>query len=304
MSDSIKVFFLSILASAMSYGQELKNQISVQHDKDFLFAIDRYYTTGTSLNYDRLIASNFLLKKTSVASIQLTFTLGQETYTPRELFENNFDLLERPYAGYLFGRFNVSQAREKSILNLFVEAGLAGEQSLAGKFQIAYHELINEFIPTWEGEIGNSAHINIGANYGRDFYVSNSNILKHIALESTVALGTRDVYAQQEATAFFGRRASTYNSAAFGRLSDVQEFYGYAGVGVRYVLLNALISGHPFRDNSPFVLDEVPFLLRFKAGLAYRGSRNTYELGYHFQTKQTEREGRSQYTVFKFARRF
>lgn len=304
MRDSFKFLVFFILGNVVSFGQESRNQISVQHDNDFLFAIDRYYTAGTFLSYDRLIESDFLLKKTEFAPIQLSFTLGQETYTPRELFETDFDRLERPYAGYLFGKFQVSQAKEKSIFRLSAEVGLAGEQSLAGKFQVAYHDLIDEFIPTWAGEIGNSAHINFGANYVWDYDVHNSNLLKHIALESTVALGTRDIYAQQEATAFFGKRASTYDSSAFGRLSDTHEFYGYGGLGVRYVVLNALIAGHPFGDDSPFVLDETSLLFQFKAGLVYRGARNTYEIGYRFQTKQTVREGKSQYTVFKFSRRF
>ncbi|WP_236642056.1 lipid A deacylase LpxR family protein [Dokdonia sinensis] len=304
MRDSFKFLLLFILGSSFSYGQESRHQISVEHDNDFLFAIDRYYTAGTFISYDRLIESDFLLKKTEVAPIQLSFTLGQETYTPRELFETDFDRLERPYAGYLFGKFQISQGNKNSIFRVSTELGLAGEQSLAGKFQVAYHELINEFIPTWAGEIGNSAHINLGANYVRDYDVLNSNLFKHFALESTLALGTRDIYAQQEATAFFGNRSRAHNSSAFGRLSDGQEFYGYGGLGVRYVLLNALIAGHPFGDDSPFVLDETPLLFQFKAGLIYRGARNTYEFGYRFQTNQTEREGRSQYTVFKFSRRF
>jgi hypothetical protein len=285
-------------------GQEYKSQLQIQHDNDFVFAIDRYYTTGTFLSYDRVIEGDFVLSRSPKHPIQLRFTLGQETYTPRELFESNFDVLERPYAGYLFGSFQISKASEKSIFKLEGEVGLAGPQSLAGKFQVAYHELINEFIPVWEGEIANSVHVNLKSQFVRDFKIQKSNLLSNVSLVSEIAIGTKTVYAEQGALAYFGKRAPTGLTSAFGRLGDSPEFYGFAGFSYRYVLHNALISGHPFGDSSPFTLDEVSSIFKGQAGLVYRGERNFAEVVYYFQTKETEREGRWQYVSMTLGRRF
>lgn len=284
--------------------QEYKSQLQFQHDNDFVFAIDRYYTTGTFVSYDRVIQGDFVLKRSSEYPIQLKYTLGQETYTPRELFETQFAVLERPYAGYLFGAMQISKATDYTILKLEGELGLAGPQSLAGKFQVAYHELINEFIPVWEGEIANSFHVNVHGQFVRDFAIKKSNLLSHFALISEVSLGTKTVYAQQSAIAYIGKRTQTGSTSAFGRLGDVTEFYGFAGISYRHVLYNAIVSGHPFGDTSPFTLNTVPSVFKWDAGVVYRGDHNYYEVAYHFQTKETIREGRWQYVSLTFGRRF
>lgn len=298
------ILFFFALTSAVVFGQEYKNQLQVRHDNDFLFSIDRYYTTGTGFDYVRVIDGDFLLRRSLEYPIQLKISLGQETYTPRELFESNFDLLERPYAGYLFGSLQISKASEKSIFKLEGEVGLAGPQSLAGKFQVAYHDFINSFIPVWEGEIANSVHVNLKSQFVRDFKIQKSNLLSNVSLISEIAVGTKTVYAEQGALAYFGKRAPTGLTSAFGRLGDGPEFYGFAGVSYRYVLHNAIISGHPFGDSSPFTLDEVSSIFKGQAGLVYRGERNFAEVVYYFQTKATEREGRWQYASMTLGRRF
>lgn len=279
-------------------------ELSIQHDNDFPFAIDRYYTAGTFIRYSKQLAGDFLLRSQEEFSVQLDLTLGQETYTPRELFETNFDFLERPYAGYLFLRGRLSQGKADRLFAIDAEVGLAGEQSYAGKIQVAYHELINEFIPVWAGEIGNSVHINGYGSYVRDYQIPNSNLFKNIALQSTVALGTRRIFARQEALVFIGKRDAVGASSAFNRLGNREEFYGFAGGGVEYVYLNALIQGHPWGDDSPFTLPITSAVFSFKAGMTYRGLRNTYAVIYNLRTRETEREGRSQFVALEFARRF
>ena len=291
-------------AFAKAYAQTHTQQLQLQHDNDFLFAIDRYYTTGSFVRYDRSLEGNFILKRTEGFPIQITATLGQETYTPRELFETDFDLLERPYAGYLFGSAALSRATESSVWQLQSELGLAGPQSLAGDFQVAYHELINEFIPVWAGEIANSFHFNFEGVYSIDFDIEDSNLLKNVGLTSTFSAGTKAVFLEQGGTLFFGKRAKAGRSSAYNRLGDDVEFYGFAGASLKYVLHNALLSGHPFGDESPFTLDPVRVVAKFKVGLTYRGVRNTLSFVYNWQTKETDREGRWQYTSLIFARRF
>nr|WP_162533586.1 lipid A deacylase LpxR family protein [Dokdonia sp. Dokd-P16] len=278
-------------------------QIAIQHDNDFVFAIDRYYTAGTFLSYSRQLQGDFIFKKHDYP-LQLDVTLGQETYTPRELFETNFDFFERPYAGYLFVKGSVSKAQEDVLFKIDTELGLAGEQSKAGDIQVGYHELINEFIPVWEGEIGNSVHFNSFGTFVKDYQLEKSNLFKNVALQSTVALGTRRVFARQEALLYIGNRDVVASSSAFGRLGGKHEFYGFAGVGAEYVFLNALIEGHPFGDYSPFTLPIVSTILSFKSGITYRGENNLYSIVYNFRTRETNREGRSQYVALQFARRF
>lgn len=309
-----RFLFLLALTSTCLYAQEqgasqpqegvLWQEFSVQHDNDFLFAIDRYYTAGSFLTYSKQLKGDFIFKSEKGFPIQLDLVLGQETYTPRELFETDFDRLERPYAGYVFVSGTLSKGSAQSAFSIKGEVGLAGEQSQAGNIQVAYHELINEFIPVWAGEIANSVHINGYGSYVRDFKLENSNLFKNFALQSTAAIGTRRIFARQEALLFAGKRDEIGASSAFNRLGGAEEFYVFGGAGIEYVYLNALIQGHPWGDDSPFTLPIVSTIISFKAGGVYRGLRNTYRVIYQFRTPETEREGRSQFVTFSFSRRF
>lgn len=299
----LHAFFFLLPYTSLAQERRLQ-QFSVQHDNDFIFAIDRYYTAGTFLQYDRQLDKGFIFNRSDSYPLQLQVRLGQETYTPRELFETNVDLLERPYAGYAFLSGQLSQATQKHIITLRAEVGLAGEQSLAGVFQIAYHEFINEFIPVWAEEIGNSVHINGYGTFIRDFDIPNSNLFKNFALQSEVAYGSRRIFARQEALLFLGKRDALGSSSSFGRLGSKEEFYGFIGGGGEYVFLNALIQGNPLGDDSPFTLPSTDVVLSLQAGATYRGLKNTYSAIYRFRTRETEREGRSQFVSFIFARRF
>ena len=281
-----------------------KQQVLLQHDNDFLFAIDRYYTAGTFIGYSRLLEGGFIFNKGEDTPIQLDLRLGQETYTPRELFERDFDLLERPYAGYLFVSGMVSKVQKSHMWTLQGELGLAGPQSLAGDFQIKYHKIIDTFIPFWEGEIANSVHLNFKGTYSADISLDAAYWLKDIFLKSTVSLGTRLTFLEQEVRAFIGKRSSLATSSAFNRIGSEREFYGYIGIAYRYVINNALIEGHPLGDDSPFTLDVVSSIGKFTSGIVYRKDQMTYSMAYHFTTKETAREGRLQYATITIARLF
>ncbi len=281
-----------------------RHQISVQHDNDFVFAIDRYYTTGSFITYDHVLKNPFILKPTANAPLQVSLQIGQQTFTPRELFESDFDLLERPYAGYLFTKATLSRASAVSVWQLGAELGWAGPQSQAGAFQVAYHELINEFIPVWAGEIANSFHLNTEASYYKDIKVRRSNLLSYLTWHSKVALGTRSSFLQQGLWVYLGNRAVAHESSAFGRIGQESEFYGFSGLSLKYVINNALVEGHPFGDDSPFTLKAVPLVWQWDSGLRYRTRRMTYQAVYHWQTRETRREGRWHYTSFAVGFRF
>lgn len=294
-----------LIYSLSLFSQEpYKQQVSLQHDNDFVFAIDRYYTAGTFIGYSRLLEGDFIFKREEDVPIQLDLRLGQETYTPRELFERDLDLLERPYAGYLFVSGQLSKVKKSHIWTLEGEFGLAGPQSLAGDFQIKYHELIDTFIPVWEGQIVNSFHVNFQGTYIKNMHLDSSYLLKNVSLQSIASLGTRRSFVEQEVKTYIGKRSSLATSSAFNRIGNEPEFYGYVGLAYRYVIHNALIEGHPFGDDSPFTLDAIPSIGRFTSGIVYRKGRVTYNMAYNYTTKETAREGRLQYATITIARLF
>lgn len=293
--------FVFAFAKAQQETPKPKRQFSLQHDNDFLLGIDRYYTAGTFIGYSQALSGDFIFKNSQDASLQLDVVLGQETYTPRELFETDFELLERPYAGYLFVSGAVTKAKKNSLWELGAELGLAGPQSLAGAAQIAYHRLINEFIPTWAGQIENGIHINGAIGFTQSFQKEKNIFLD---LQSQVALGTRQLFAEQQAVVFIGDRAAVASSSFYNRIGATSELYGYAGLLYRYVALNALIQGHPFGDDSPFTLPIENSVYGGKAGIVYRKAANTLQLEYVTQSNETRREGQLQFTSLIYKRAF
>lgn len=297
----VVLFLCFAFAKAQFQDSIPQHQISLRHDNDFLLGIDRYYTTGSFIGYSTRLSKDFIFKNTPEAPLQLDLLIGQETYTPRELFETDFDLLERPYAGYLFVQGRVSQVKKSHVWSLSGELGLAGPQSLAGAIQRAYHELINEFIPVWAGQIGNSIHLNGYGNYVKSFQKEKRLFFD---IKTEVALGTRQIFVEQAATIFLGKRDALTTSSFYNRIGNSREFYGYASASYRYVALNALIQGHPFGDNSPFTLPIVNSIIEAKVGVVYRKGANTFQLEYVSQTNETEREGQIQYIGAVFKRAF
>jgi hypothetical protein len=297
----ISVFLCFAFAKAHSQDSILKHQINLRHDNDFLLGIDRYYTTGSFIGYSNRLAKDFIFKHTAETPLQVDLLLGQETYTPRELFETDFNLLERPYAGYLFVQGGVTQVKKSHVWTVTGEFGLAGPQSLAGAIQRAYHDLINEFIPTWVGQIGNSIHANGYGSYVKSFQKEKGLFFD---IQTEAALGTRQIFIKQAATLFIGRRDALSSSSFYNRIGNGREFYGYIEGSYRYVSLNALIQGHPFGDDSPFTLPIVNSIIEAKAGLVYRRGANTFQLEYVSQTNETQREGQLQYVGVAYKRAF
>jgi len=71
-------------------------------DNDKLSSIDRYYTSGLFITYRKNLENNFIFNKTENNALQLNVTLGNETYTPKNLKSFNTDDFDRPYAGWFF----------------------------------------------------------------------------------------------------------------------------------------------------------------------------------------------------------
>ena len=299
----ISTFILSgqVGVSAQAKEKIPAHQISVQHDNDFPLGIDQYYTAGSFIGYSKALSNNFIFNKTKETFLQLDVFVGQLIYTPKELLSTDLDDLERPYAGYLYTSGGISQVKRNRIWMISGEFGLAGPISIAGNVQVEFHKLINRPIPTWVGEIENSVHVNAYGDYIKSFQNESSFF---IDLHSRTALGTRQIFAEQQATLFFGNRSAIGQSSFYDKIDSTSELYGYGGVYYRYVGLNALIQGHPWGDASPFTLRIENQLIGAKLGMVLRRGVNTFQFEYVIQTNETMREEQIQYTSVAFKRVF
>ena len=281
---------------------EIRHQVEIHHDNDFLLQTDRYYSSGLNGTYRRKLASSWL----SNAPEQLAFSIGQEVYTPSNITSNDFNDYNRPYAGFLELKGGWSVSEESQFLNIEFALGLAGELSGAGGFQRWYHQNLTSYeVPDWSHEIGHSVHTNIYAEYAKEWNLLAEAFSINLAFQPKLALGTRDIYAQPELTAYFGRRNALSSSLAYDRIDGASnEIFLALHAGYRFVGYNGLLQGHLFGDDSPFLTDAVTVLFRLGADLNFRSQRNDFQLSYRFNTNETRASNSHQYIGFSYGRSF
>src|SRR5262245_28625066 len=109
-----------LLAGRARADQGWEGQIvSVTIENDAVVSSDRHYTQGSFLSY---LSSDNTLPRWAEATLDVFPTLGyepgakkwgfgvgQEIYTPEDLQTSVLQVDDRPYAGWLFGRFTLQR---------------------------------------------------------------------------------------------------------------------------------------------------------------------------------------------------
>ncbi|NKI31575.1 lipid A-modifier LpxR family protein [Croceivirga thetidis] len=284
------LLFLLFVTSTLCIGQRtyptdsLSTQFELRHDNDFFTLTDRYYSSGLYLIYRKKLGKGFFTENE-----QLDFQLGQEVYTPAQTQSTNPDEFDRPYAGFLGLRTSWSIAKGKQLFSTDLLLGIAGPNSGAGGFQRWYHRTIAiSDGPLWIQELNDSFHLNLYGSYVKEWTIAPNPFGVRIALNPTIAVGSRDVFAESEAILFFGRRNSIGQSIAYNRIgSNEREIYFSLRFGYRQVFWNGLIEGNGFSDDSPVLGEIENSLLRLGFDFNHRFDRNDYKVGVRYNSKET-----------------
>ena len=292
------IYILIFCCLQFLVAQNKQLEIKISNDKFVLQ--DKYYTNGIHLTYRQNLLNNFLLKKKQNEKLQLNISFGNETYTPSNLDSFNVNDLDRPYAGWLFGKIELAKIKHKSALFLAVESGITGEESLAGKLQIAFHDLLNiDSKPTWVDEIAYKWLFNFKVSQVNDFQL---NAWSNFQNEVTLSIGSKDTFLENNVYVFFGKINTFQNSSRIAAIASnsSKEFFGFLGGGYKYVLLNTLIQGSPFKSNDPFTTIAEKHVFNLKFGGVLRTKRNFFKLEYNYNTKETPLSKSHAFGVFTF----
>src|SRR3546814_4753759 len=74
-------------------------------------------------------------------SLRITYSLGQEIFTPERIEERELIEDDRPYAGWTYAGIGLVSENGDQLDNLELNVGVVGPWSLADKTQIEYHKL-------------------------------------------------------------------------------------------------------------------------------------------------------------------
>jgi len=296
--------FLTLITIYFSQAQEVNEAIEIIVENDKMVLLDRYYTSGLFLGYKRSLESNFLFKKDSSNTLQLNIKLGNETYTPKNLHDFDTRLFDRPFAGWLFLKTELVRVNNTSLLSLGIETGITGEESLAGKLQTWFHEFLNiNDNPTWYQEIEFKFLLNLKAKYILNTLINNKQNLQYIG---DISLGTKDIYVEYGLDYFIGKFNPLQKTSRIGAIDETvgNEFYGYIGLGYRYVVHNTLIQGSLDYSDTFFTSEIERHLFKFKAGTVLKIKNSAFKLGYNFNTRETPRSTTHAYGTLSFSQSF
>ncbi len=279
----------------------LNHQIQLQHDNDFFTLTDRYYSSGLYLTYTKR-----LKKGIGKGQEQLSFSIGQEVYTPSNIVTANIEEQDRPYVGFLGLKAGWSSVIKQHGWDASILLGIAGNNSGAGGFQRWYHKIfVVSDPPVWVGEMDNSLHANGYLGYLKEWTLAPNPFSITLALQPAIAFGTRDQYAQANFIAYFGRRDPMATTMAHHRIGTTRrEIFFSLRAGYRYVGYNALLEGSALGDNSVFLISPNRDFIFAGFDVQHRFGKNEYWFGYRIQSPEAPGTESHKYVILSYARNF
>ncbi|MES2239414.1 MAG: lipid A deacylase LpxR family protein [Bacteroidota bacterium] len=276
------------LFSASLWSQNSTVEIGVVSENDLYTSSknDQYYTNGLEIfyRYQSKREKRQLLKKIN------EIRLGQYMYSPRSIDKNNGAIVDRPFAGYLFGQFgNTSFYNNQTVFRKYFQLGYVGPNSFAAEVQSETHRLFNyKSFEEWDYQIKNTIGVQAYFMFSKTFLSSIKSKRIDFQLQSEAKLGT--IFTSLS-TGFVSRigikklvslSESNFYGASLNKEGNPleSEFYFYMAPSVNYQLYDATIQGSLFNDNSPVTFDIIPFRFNGEAGLKYR--INNLNLSYAF----------------------
>lgn len=296
----ILFFLICLCLSYHAHAQEkkfLRKELSFSTDNDafLLKKKDAYYTNGFYIQY-RFTDTSTVRKKVHALEI------GQMIFTPLSKKETIADI-DRPYCGYLFTRYSQTIAsKNDAVFQWHGTLGVVGSASLAEKLQNEYHKLLGFLrFKGWEYQVRNAIGLDMGLSYA--FTAASFNDMFKIVPIVQANLGTTFTNAKVSMIISAGSFEKNNSSILFntrvnnGTLTPKKksEIFLYAHPSIIYQAYNATLQGGLFNKGSGAVLaDPKPFVLEQRYGIAYAEERISTKVELIYQSKETEKQTRSQ----------
>lgn len=304
---------LSLLTCSLVSGQKrfLTQELQVENDNDAYtlnLTRDQYYSNGVAIRYRILMDSAQF--KDNFTKVIRSYDLNHRIYSPRHLFWENVEQMDRPYAGQItLAASNEYYFRKGAYLKAKVELGWMGPSIRTGDLQYGWHKTFGMQLPLgWYYEINDAPIINTYATYAKE--LSSGEVLDLIA-ESNLALGTTFTHLRQEFTIRFGTFKPIQQSTHYNGVLGIEnkgpanhEFYFFFSPGVEYAAYNATIEGNLIGKESIYTETRVPWIFQMRAGLMASWTKFDAALLYYRRTKETTEAVFHKYVGIRLNQRF
>jgi lipid A 3-O-deacylase len=137
--------------------------LSFLFENDLFYKTDRDYTNGVELSYTTAAedtpklfvdVARWLPFFSPSGKVRASYALGQSIYTPSHLGVIDPPLTDRPYAGFLYGGFGLSDDTGERLDQVELQIGVIGPSSLASDTQKFVHKIFNDRPPLgWQTQL-------------------------------------------------------------------------------------------------------------------------------------------------------
>jgi lipid A 3-O-deacylase len=295
-----KLFTAFIILAAYSHvdAQKLpalyKKEFRVITDNDayLLKRKDGYYTNGIFLQFNW--ASKHAVKE--INSIEV----GQRMYTSRTHFMNTLSEYDRPFAGYLYAKYQRTVfTKKENTIRYSVSLGTIGPNALAKELQTKYHRLISIYKTYgWDVQVNNEIELN-GAFTWSPVLVQPKNNKQLFAVKPVLTANVGTTFTNAELGSVFQFGLFENNSSSTLWNASVQsgpiktkrnfELFLFFHPQLVVTAYNGTSQGPLLRqEKGIFTSDVNPLMYRHRLGISYMKKRITLGGDVVFETKEAK----------------
>jgi hypothetical protein len=301
----------SPVSAAAAEPEPPRGVLTLQIDNDVFAGSDQNYTSGFRIAYAAPMGPSHPLESTARAlplmggPMRVSYSLGQQLYTPRDISVSQPILTDEPYAGYLYVGigFESEPPREHApriLISVELQLGVVGPAALGEQTQQAAHKIFNsDEANGWDNQLKNEPAINLF--YDRvwiGWYETRIGEAGRYRIDLSphvgAALGNVYTYAAGGATLRFGPnlpaslgpssiRPGPPGTNYYRPVSDMRWYLFAALEGWAYAR-NIFLDGNTFTDSQS--VDKYPFVGEARVGIAMTLGRYRLAYAQAFRTKQ------------------
>ncbi len=286
---------ISIISVSSVSAQILKQELSFTTENDIYFYQDRYYTSGTFVNYRYATGAAKRINNPNLIKTTTEFEFGHEIYTPYSAKAPDPALHDRPLTGYLYGAAAFNRFyKNESMLRFKAEAGMIGPPALGKEVQMGYHDLLNIYEPKgWEYQLKSELGLNVSLDY-QNLLLRSSNKMADLTLVSSALLGNTFSGANLGMLIRLGKLNYLFESISNNSLISLDppekkswELFLYTIPRINYVAYDATIMGGLFlKDKGPITFDAEKFVYSQQIGISLSAKR--WSANYNIVLKSKE----------------
>ncbi len=330
----IAIIFLSLLIlPSLSRAEESSdnglNTFSFYLENDYFAGGDGEYSNGLKLTWSSAIKDQYpkdvwphrwlypLLKHVPFEKYpdrkkNITFSFGQNIFTPEDIEAEDVVENERPYAGITYMSVGFHSRLDRQMDTVEVSMGLVGPSSYAEECQKAVHKIFDDFEPNgWDNQLDNEfvleimyehkkkiTQSGIGSGFGYDLILNTGAGLGNALIYYNLGLAYRIGW---NIPNDFGispiRTVSSFNGSVDDKKSQssrnsklgAQLFVSAEG---RAILHNIFLDGNTFSDSHS--VDKKPVVGDLMAGLNLSRGNAQLRFAYVFRSKEYETQNEAQ----------